>query len=129
MYKKIESHKDLIVWQKSLELVERIYQLTKEFPKDELYGLTSQMRRAAITIPTNITEGYQRNYIKEYIQFLYISKSSASELETQFIIAKRLGLVDGKKIQETENLLSEILKMLTVMIERLKMKHFHQNYN
>lgn len=84
------TYKDLIVWQKSIDLVYEVYALTRKFPKDELYGLTSQMRRAAVSIPSNITEGYRRQAIGEYHQFLYIANASASELETQLIISKNL---------------------------------------
>ena len=119
---KLNSHKDLIVWQKSLDLIEAIYQITKTFPNDELYGLTSQMRRAVVSIATNITEGYQRNYIKEYIQFLYIAKSSASELETLLNIAYRLKLINSFDLNNINTSLLEILKMLSSLISKLKTK-------
>ena len=76
-----------------MDLIIKIYKLTKSFPPEELYGLTSQMRRSAIGIPSNIAEGYQRSHIKEYIQFLNIANASAAELETQLIIAKNLNLL------------------------------------
>lgn len=79
----INSYKDLIVWQKSFELCLLIYRITKEFPKEELYGIVSQMRRAALSIPSNIAEGFSRHRKLEYIQFLHISFGSAAELETQ----------------------------------------------
>jgi len=85
--KKIESFKDLIVWQKGIELVNEIYKVTKHFPKEELYGLTSQIRRAAISIPANIAEGWGRGTTKNYIQFLEISRGSLYELETLIIIS------------------------------------------
>lgn len=116
----LQSHKELQVWQKSMDLVENIYKLTQNFPKEELYGLTSQIRRAAVAIPTNITEGYQRNYKKEYIQFLYIAKSSASELETLLNISERLNLTLTTEFANTKSLLTEILKMLTALISKLK---------
>jgi len=87
--KKVESFKDLFVWQKGIELVNDIYKLTKQFPKDEVYGLTSQIRRAAISIPANIAEGCGRGTTKNYIQFLEISRGSLLELETLIIIAKK----------------------------------------
>ena len=82
MIMKLKSHKDLLVWKKAMNLVEVLYKTTKDFPREEIDGPTSQIRRASISIPANITEGYQRKYIKEYVQFLYIAKSSASEVET-----------------------------------------------
>ena len=87
--KKVESFKDLFVWQKGIELVNDIYKLTKQFPKDEVYGLTSQIRRAAISIPANIAEGWGRGTTKNYIQFLEISRGFLLELETLIIIAKK----------------------------------------
>jgi len=88
--RQIKGHKDLEVWKKSMDFVELIYKETAKFPADELYGLTSQMRRAAVSIPSNIAEGAARNGKKEFVQFLYIALGSLSELETQIIIAKRL---------------------------------------
>ena len=87
----IKSYKELIVWQKSIKLVKEIFILTDKFPKSELYGLVSQMRRAAVAIPSNIAEGYGRKSSKEYAQFYSIAYGSALELETQLILSKRLG--------------------------------------
>jgi four helix bundle protein len=83
------SYKDLIVWQKSLDLVHEIYKLTKQFPKSEVYALSSQMQRAAVSIPSNIAEGQSRNHKPEFIQFLHIAYGSSSELETQVLISKK----------------------------------------
>ena len=88
--KEIKNHKDLEVWKKSMDLVSNIYKITESFPNKELYGLTNQIRRAAVSIPSNIAEGAARNSKKEFIQFLYIALGSLSELETQIIIANRL---------------------------------------
>jgi len=117
----IKSHKELHVWKKSMVLVQDIYQLTKSFPREELYGITSQIRRACVAIPTNITEGYQRNHRKEYIQFLYIAKSSASELDTLLDISNNLNLIDRSKFNIVKSLLTEILKMLSTLISKLKL--------
>ena len=87
------THKNLEVWQDSLNLIEMIYKSTRNFPDDEKFGLVTQIRRAAIAIPSNIAEGYARNYPKELIQFLYVALGSLSELETQFIISKRLNYI------------------------------------
>lgn len=86
----MKSHKDLDVWKNSISLVKEIYIVSKLFPKDELYGLTNQIRRSAVSVASNIAEGAARNYEKEFIRFLFIAKGSLSELETQIIIAKEL---------------------------------------
>ena len=87
----MKSHKNLVVWQKSMKLVTRLYEVTRTFPKEELFGITSQMRRAAVSIPSNIAEGYGRVYGKETLRFLSNALGSASELETQLEICFRLG--------------------------------------
>ena len=114
----VKSYKDLIVWQKSITLVQEIYLLTNNFPKNELYGLSSQMQRAADAIPSNIAEGYGRKSSKEYLQFLSIAFGSALELETQLIIVKNLKFVDNMRLGVPERLLEEILKMLNVMTRK-----------
>ena len=115
-----QSYKQLTVWQKSINLVEGIYTLTSEFPNAEIYGLTSQMRRAAISIPSNIAEGQKRKDLPEYLQFLRIANGSAAELETQLIISKRL--YPSLNYSNSELLLEEVQKMLTVLIRTLKSK-------
>ncbi len=116
----LRSYKELEVWKKSIMLVKKIYKLTENFPGNEIYGLSSQMRRAAISIPSNIAEGYKRQGLGEYIQFLSIADASAAELETQIIITKEIyNKIDCK---ETEGLLLEVQKMLFVMIKNLKGK-------
>ena len=90
MSKEIRNHKDLEVWKKSMDLVSNIYKITDSFPNKELYGLTNQIRRSAVSVPSNIAEGAARNSKKEFIQFLYIALGSLSEFETQIIIAHRL---------------------------------------
>ena len=84
----IKSYKDLLIWQKGIQLVKEIYLICKDLPKDEVFGLQSQMKRAAISIPSNIAEGYGRNYTQNYIQFIKIARGSLLELETQIIISK-----------------------------------------
>ena len=118
----VNSYKDLKVWQKSIELVAEIYKLTEQFPKSEIYGLASQMQRAAVTIPSNIAEGQKRNYTKEFLQFLYISYSSGAELETQIEICKKLNKFKDLDYNKIENLLNEVMKMLNVLIGSLKKK-------
>ena len=87
----MSSYKELIVWQKSIQLVIDIYKLTKIFPKEETYGLSSQMQRAVVSIPSNIAEGNDRNSSKEFSQFLRIARGSLAELETQIIISEKIG--------------------------------------
>lgn len=113
---RFESYKKLIVWQKSIYLVELIYGLTSDFPKNELFGLISQIKRCSISIPSNIAEGFGRRSQKEYLQFYSIAYGSALELETQILIAKKLGFGSLNSYQKIENLLTEIIKMLYVMI-------------
>ncbi len=112
----IKSYKDLIVWKKSIELVVEIFALTAKFPKSELYGIISQMRRAAISIPSNIAEGHGRRSIKDYTHFYSFAYGSALELETQIIIAKRLGFIIEQDYIKADQLLEEILKMLNTMV-------------
>lgn len=116
----IKSYKELIVWQKSIRLVKEVFILTDNFPKSELYGLTSQMRRAAISIPSNIAEGYGRKSPKEYAQFYSISYGSVLELETQLIIAQELQFTDPKKFDTVEALLEEVARMLNSMTIKMK---------
>lgn len=116
----IKSYKDLTVWQKSFELSLLIYRLTKAFPKEELYALTSQIRRAVISIPSNIAEGYCRQRKLEYIQFLQFAFGSGAEVETQFLIAKELKYITSEEFEKCNQLLNEIMKMLNVLISRLK---------
>lgn len=116
---KINSYKDLIVWQKAMELVVKVYELTDKFPKEEIYGLTSQMRRAAISIPSNIAEGTCRGTRKDYRQFLLIAYGSCSELETQLEIAKRLNKTKNLEYKYLNNLSLEVLKILNSIINKL----------
>jgi len=116
----IFSYKDLTVWQKAMELVIEVYLLTEKFPKEELYGLTSQMRRSAISIPSNIAEGRLRGYRKEYRQFLLSAYSSGGELETQIEIAKKLPKTKTLNYSKVDSLLNEVMKMLNKMITTLK---------
>ncbi|NQV88130.1 MAG: four helix bundle protein [Parcubacteria group bacterium] len=117
---KIESYKDLIVWQKAVELVTAIYKLTDQFPREEIYGLTSQMRRSSVSIPSNIAEGKRRGTQKDYRQFLIIAFGSGSELETQLLIARNLAFINSKDTKEVDRLLDEIMRMLNVLIAKLK---------
>ena len=114
--KLIESYKDLIVWQKSMELVVAVYAATEYYPKSELYGLTSQTRRAAVSIPSNIAEGRRRSTKKDYCHFLVMAFGSGAELETQIEIAKRLSFGKSINFSEGDGLLDEVMRMLNTMI-------------
>jgi four helix bundle protein len=114
------SHKELKVWQKGIELVKMIYSATDSFPKAELFGLTSQIRRSAVSIPSNIAEGAGRNSDKELIHFLYITLGSASELETQIIIAKELSFLEKDKSNEIQERILEIIKMTSSLVKSIK---------
>ena len=113
----MKSHKDLIVWQKSMDHVAAIYVATKAFPKEELFGIASQMRRAAVSIPSNIAEGYGRLYDKETVKFLSNALGSASELETQLIISKDLGYLSIEDSQKPISQIEEIIRMLSALIK------------
>ncbi|MEX0877570.1 MAG: four helix bundle protein [Candidatus Spechtbacterales bacterium] len=110
----INSYKDLIVWQKAMDLVEEVYNITSSFPKTEVYGLTSQMRRSAVSIPSNIAEGRNRGSKKDYRRFIFMSRGSGAELQTQIEIAKRLNFKDVN-YTKVEDLLEEVMKMLNKM--------------
>ena len=118
--KMITSYKDLIVWQRAMELVKAIYKLTENFPKSEIYGLTSQMRRAAVSIPSNIAEGKMRGTSKDYRHFLLNAYGSGAELETQIEIAKQLCFGRNVDFNESSELLEEVMKMLNALIKNLK---------
>ena len=100
---KIRNYKDLNIWKRSIELVKNIYEISNSFPKEELYVLTSQLRRTAISIPSNIAEGFSRFHNKEYRQFLYIALGSCAELETQIIIANYLKYLDDDRFNDIIN--------------------------
>ena len=108
----MQSYRELIVWQKGIKLVADIYEITSKFPKEEIFGITSQMRRAALSIPSNIAEGYARKHREEYGQFIRIAFGSGAELETQLIVAKKLNLISEEKLRNIDALLCEIMKML-----------------
>ena len=115
----MNTYRDLLVWQKAMDLVDEIYCLLKLLPKEETYALSDQMRRAAISIPSNIAEGYDRDSTKDYIRFLMIARGSKSELETQLIICVRQNLLTRQQICKAFNLCTEIGKMLNSMREKL----------
>ena len=107
-----KSYRELLVWQKSIQLTLMVYQLSKAFPREEIYGLTSQMRRCAVSIPSNIAEGAGRLNTPEFRQFLGIASGSSFELQTQLTIAKELGFGDNGQIVAAEQLCNEVGKMI-----------------
>jgi len=122
----IESYKDLVIWQKSMDLVVAIYKLTGEFPRSEMYCLTSQMRCCAVSIPSNIAEGRERSTTKDYHKFLIIAYGSGAGLETQIEIVKRLPFgTNLNYIKEIATLLNEVMKMLNKTTHSLENQFLH----
>lgn len=118
----IRSYKDLTVWQKSMDLTVEVYQLVKLLPKEETYALADQMRRAVVSIPSNIAEGQERNSTRDFLRFLSIARGSQAELETQLQICERLNYISAEKLQIAFGLCDEVNKMLNVFISKLKNK-------
>lgn len=115
----IRSYRDLEIWRLGVQIVGDIYSLTATFPKDEVFGLSSQMKRAAISLPSNIAEGFRRLHSKEYRHFLHISMSSCAELETQITISKELGFITDKKEEELLAKLDLFCKMTMSLSKKL----------
>lgn len=116
----IRSYKDLEVWQVAVATATDVYQATKTFPRDEIYGLTAQMRRAAVSIASNIAEGYGRQSTAAYVQFLRIAQGSAKELETQVIIANNVGLLTADTTTQLQARLESISRMLRALVRSLE---------
>jgi four helix bundle protein len=114
---KIRTHKDLDVWKESMKLVKNVYLLTASFPKEEIYGLISQMRRASVSIPSSIAEGAARSTNKDFARFLYISLGSLAELETQLLLTVDLGFIDNNNLDDS---IQSIRRMLIGLIKSLK---------
>ena len=114
--------KDLNVWKKSIDLVDFVYDVTEKFPSNQNYRLVDQLQRCAVSVPSNIAEGSERHTTKEYIQFLYISKGSLAELETQLMIALRRKYISEKQMQEFSTQINDVDKMLFGLIKNLKEK-------
>jgi len=119
----VQKYEDLIVWQKAMDLVVEIYNITKLLPGEELYALSNQMKRAAVSIPSNIAEGQGRGTTKDFVKFLYIAKGSKGELETHLLICVRLKYLTQSEILIALNLLNEIGKMLNALICKLNTNH------
>ncbi|QOG04204.1 four helix bundle protein [Flavobacterium sp. MDT1-60] len=116
----MKTFRDLLIWQKSMNLVTEIYQLTNSFPKEEIYGLTSQIRRSAISIPSNIAEGYGRDGNTDYLRFLNISISSLFEIQTQLEISYNLKYINQIQFNKTNGESREIERMLSAFIRKIK---------
>ena len=116
----MNSYEDLEVWQKSVALATRLYKITDPFPSPEKFGLISQIRRAATSIPANIAEGWGRGSTKEYIQFLFVARGSLMELETHMIIAQNLGYLASEQLSDLRNATRQVGKMLNGLIKALK---------
>ncbi len=116
----MSDYKDLNVWKESMDLVEDIYRLVKYFPREEIYALSNQLKRAVVSIPSNIAEGQNRNTLKEFIQFLYIALGSVSEVETQILIAQRLNYIQN--IDNELKQITKIRKMINALINSIKGK-------
>jgi four helix bundle protein len=119
MEKKITGFRDLIVWKRAYELTLNLYRATKKFPKEETFGLTSQIRRAAASVPANIAEGYERNHRKEYLQFLFIAKGSLGELDTYLLLARDIGYMKSEDFDHMNTMRHETMKMLQGLIKSL----------
>jgi four helix bundle protein len=116
---KIRNFKDLIIWQRGIELVKLVYTITNSFPSDEKYGIVSQMRRSAVSVPSNIAEGFMRRHNKEYRQFLYIALGSLAELETQVILSSELNFIKTEQNNDILSVITELNKMTTGLIKCL----------
>ena len=117
-----QAFQDLLVWQRAIELTTAVYQLTQSFPRQEIYGLTSQVRRASVSVASNIAEGRGRLSKGEFKQFLGIAQGSNYEVQTQLIVAKRLGFGDPAELGKSERLSIEVAKMLSALLSSLDKK-------
>lgn len=117
---KIQSYKELTVWQKAMDAAVETYKVVKKLPKEETYSISDQMRRAAVSVPSNIAEGQGRISTKEFLHFLAIAKGSICELETQFLLCVKIGYLAQTDIQTAMNLLDEVGKMISVLSKKLK---------
>ncbi len=116
----VRSYRDLKVWQKAMDLVVQTYQLARLLPKSEVYGLVSQMQRAAVSIPANIAEGHGREHLGDYLHHLSVANGSLMELETHLLIAKRLGYLETNQVEPVFRLTAEVGRMLSGLTSKLK---------
>lgn len=119
----LKNYKELKVWQKAYHLCIEIYKITKDFPKEERYGLISQIRRASVSVPSNIAEGYGRKTTREYIQALYVAYGSNCELETQILLSGDLGYIKPEDLEKLQGVLGDVERMLMGLIRSLGNRH------
>ncbi len=115
----MNSYRELVVWQRAMDLVEEVYELSRLLPREERYALTDQLRRAAVSIPSNIAEGYGRNSRHEYVRFLNIARGSKNEVQTQLLICTRLGYLSEEQVETAFLLCEEIGKLVHRLVARL----------
>jgi len=118
----VKNYSELLVWQKAMDLVQLVYRMTALFPKEEVYGLSMQLRRAAVSIPSNVAEGQGRRTTREFLRFLSIAHGSLRELETQVAISRRLDYIDSRKESELSELAAEVGRLLNGLIKSLEKK-------
>jgi len=116
----IKSHKDLLAWQKAMELVELVYDLTRAFPREELFGLATSLRRAAVSIPSKIADGHERDNTREFIHYLSVARGALSEVETQIEIAKRLAYIDDEQQARFNQLVSDTGKIINGLMNSME---------
>jgi len=121
----LKNFKELKVWQKSYDLCLKLYKETRRFPKEEVYGLTSQIRRSAVSVPSNIAEGYGRKTTPDYLKSLYIAYGSSCELETQLLLSNDLDYMKDGEIKELKEEMGEVERMLKALIKSLENKHLN----
>jgi four helix bundle protein len=119
MSNKVKDYRDLIIWQKGIELVKNVYNLTSEFPQEEKFGLVNQLRRSAVSVPSNIAEGQARQHTKEFRQFLYMALGSLAEVDTQLIISKELSYISENDLADPAAQIIEMRKMIYTLVSRL----------
>lgn len=119
----VRDYRDLLVWQKSVDFVEAIYRLSRNFPQHEQYGLTNQLRRSAVSVPSNIAEGQARQHRNEFRQFLFIAKGSLAEAHTQILISNRLDYLTNEELENLNKNINELQKMLHSLIKKLSTTH------
>ncbi len=118
----VKDYRELIVWQKAMDLVEMVYRASASFPREEVYGLRSQVRRAAVSVPSNIAEGQARATTADFLHFLSIARGSLKEVETQVIIAQRLGYIDGQKESELTEHSEQVSRLISGLVNALRKK-------
>lgn len=117
---KIKDYKDLDVWKKGIELVDKVYEITSKFPKEEKYGLGAHMQKTVVSIPSNIAEGFARQHTKEYMYFLFVSLGSCAELETQTVVAHKRGYMSESEFKKLEDNIDHESRMLMNLVKSLR---------